>query len=232
MREKLRNVDRKFGNVAIVDVRVDHGNDFERVDYGLIRVFDTRAAHNRLSKIHAFRLFDFVGDGDKLSMPLMRANVGETVLKNGIRTGLTYGTVIDPVLINWESEMEGEPTKADQRKSKCDAVLGREIGVQKWHTFADEGDSGSALLRFVKKPSDTSPDSARIISSELVGIIYGIVFEEERDCFVATFMPTDRIFHHIHNSLGMNMDLNVEDSPESDWPHEEIGRGLSTFDLH
>jgi len=65
MKEKLKNVDRMFGNVAIVDMRVDYGNHFERVDYGLIRVFDKRAADNRLSKIHAFRLFDFVGDGDR-----------------------------------------------------------------------------------------------------------------------------------------------------------------------
>ena len=179
-------MDRVFGNVAIVNVRVGYRIEFERVDYGLIRVFDKRAAENRLSKIHAFRLFDFVGDGDKLSMPSMSANCREkTVLKNGTRTGLTYRTIIHPVLINRESETEREPTKAHQRKSKCDAVLEREIGVQRWHTFADDGDSGSGLSPFVKKPSDTSRHGAKIISSELVGIIYGIVFKE-----IASSLPS------------------------------------------
>jgi hypothetical protein len=144
----LKNVDRTFGNVPIVDVRVDHGNDFERVDFGVIRVSDKRASDNRLSKFHAFDEFPFIGNGDKLSMPSTRANVGEKVWKNGTRAGLTYGTVIDPVLFSWKSETKDELTEADQRKSKCDAVLGQEIGVQQWQKFADEGDSGSALLRF------------------------------------------------------------------------------------
>jgi len=58
-------------------------------------------------------------------MPSMRADVGETVLKNGITTGLTFGTVLDPVLIEWEYPTA--PTIADQRKLKCDAVLGEEM---------------------------------------------------------------------------------------------------------
>jgi len=55
-----------FGGLAtsVGNVRVDHRNDFERVDSGLIRVFDERAADNRLSKLPAFEIFDFVGDGD------------------------------------------------------------------------------------------------------------------------------------------------------------------------
>ena len=161
---------------------------------------------------------------------MLEKKCGRTAPGQVLPTELLF--LFDPVLINWESETEEVPTKADQRKSKCDAVLGQEIGVQQWQTFADEGDSGSALLRFVRNPSDTSPDSAKIISSELVGIIYGIVFEEGRNCFIATFMLTDHIFHHIHNSLGMNMDLDVEDSPESDWPHHVMGSGRSMFGLH
>jgi len=113
-----------------------------------------------------------------------------------------------------------------RNKVRCPAVLGQEVRTSTVKMFADEDNSGSALLRF-------GQDSAgNMVRTELVGVIYGVVYEEEQPCKVVTFMPTDRIAKYIKETIGAENSMAVPEKHNKEWPYEMLGNNLPIFDLH
>jgi hypothetical protein len=238
-REKLNAYDRSLGTVVFSQMQTVKVNDapFERIDIGLVKVNRERAADNRVGKLAGGSGLDFIDGADKISLPSTPHHLDDEVFKIGIRTGRTFGTIIQPISVNWDSPVDNVESDVEEEEEeqeaqvasklvRCPAVLGRVIGTTTATTFADEGDSGSALLRFVRDEKES------ILKTELMGIVYGVVYEEERDCLVATFMPTETVERVVKNLCDIDIGLSVPDKLESEWHYEELGRGLSIYDIH
>jgi hypothetical protein len=221
MQLKLKSCNRRLGTILLEDIESVDG---ERFDLGVIAMDPSRCADNRLGKIPAYRVrYSFSDEGDKLSWPENPYKVGESVVKAGIRTGLTVGTIIDKVSISWDL---GTSTEV---KCACHAVLGRnEDGMAAM--FADSGDSGSALVRLIREADAPVAEEAMVVKSELVGIVFAIVQEREAGPYVATFMPIESVMARIREKLQFDISIEVEDRAEEDWVYEELGKGISMFD--
>jgi len=222
MQLKLKNCNRGLGTMLLQDIETVDG---ERFDLGVFAVDPSCCADNRLGKIPAYRVrYTFSDKGDKLSWPENPYKVGESVVKAGIQTGFTSGTIIDKVAINWDLGTSREV------KCTCHAVLGtNEDGMGAM--FADAGDSGSALVRLIREVDAPVDEEAMVIKSELVGILFAIVQEREAGPYVATFMPIESVMAQVRDKLQFDISLEVNDRAEEDWVYEELGKGISMFDL-
>jgi len=115
-------------------------------------------------------------------------------------------------------------------KCTCHAALGtNEDGMGAM--FADAGDSGSALVRLIREVDAPVDEEAMVVKSELVGILFAIVQEREVGPYVATFMPIESVMARVRDKLQFDISLEVEDRTEEDWVYEELGKGISMFDL-
>ena len=222
MQQKLQNCNRRLGTILLHDIETVDG---ERFDLGVITMDPSRCADNQLRKIPMYNVrYTFSDEGDHLSLPGKPYKVGESVVKAGIQTGLTSGTIVDKVTVNWDLGTSREV------KCSCHAVLGtNEEG--RGAMFADAGDSGSALVRLVREADAPLEEEAIVVKSELVGIVFAIVQERAAGPYVATFMPIESVIARIREKLQFDISLEVEDRAEEDWVHEELGKGVSMFDL-
>ena len=101
--QKSLHYERKFGRVVFSDIRtVKDSHPAERYDIRVIEVEPSWRADNCMAKLRAIGAFDFDGGADKISWPDLDYQISEEVLKLGIRTGLTFGTVLSPVSVNWD----------------------------------------------------------------------------------------------------------------------------------
>ena len=97
-----------------------------------------------------------------------------------------------------------------------------------YEEFAERGDSGSVIIRIQQHLEETP-----VTRSEAVGILYAIVYEEPRDCYVALYIPMKDVYEQVRDELGLS--ISVDGVPvegiESRWPYTELGYGRSTHDL-
>jgi hypothetical protein len=150
--------------------------------------------------------------------------VGEPAVKAGIQTGLTCGNIIDKVSISWDFP-------AGSIKCSCHAIMGIDddgMGTM----FSERGDSGSAVVRLMRREDDEVRKGSTVVRSEVVGIVYGIVREWSGGPFVTTFMPISDVISWIKERLGLDITLEgVVDRPEESWDYEVLGKGKSRCDF-
>lgn len=65
-----------------------------------------------------------------------------------------------------------------------------------------------------------------------MGILYGIIEEEEKESLVTTFMQAQTVARTVMDLAGVDISLSVPDRTESGWLYEELGRELQRLDLH
>ena len=206
------------------------------IDYALIKISGSRHADNRVSKLPDFvsQFPEFTDEGDKivaLTSPIM---VGEIVWKYGIRSKLTKGTTLEDLTIKWDA------SNATRVIDESNALLCTAKGILgEWdptegafREFAKPGDSGSFILPIVKDPSESVEEEAVVIRTEAAGLLYGIVWEETHESFVALYMNMDEVVDEFVKGSGVKVDLEVPDAEDTQWPYNVMGRGRSTYELH
>jgi len=107
------------------------------------------------------------------------------------------------------------------------AILGSALDDGGVESFADVGDSGAGIIRFIKGDVKKDPEEGepfRIIRSELLGILYGIIWEESRKSHVGVYLPIERAICEIKKSMDIEIPLNVPDSAEQEWVFKEFGK--------
>jgi hypothetical protein len=197
MQDKLQQYDRRLGTVLLDDV-VTVGSD--RIDVGLILVDPSRRGDNRLGKVAAYaENYTFDEDGDILRLPTGEYEVGESVVKAGIRTGLTRGRIVHQVSVKWD-------LLPDTEKCPCHAIIGLDDD-ERGSGFSNKGDSGSAVVRLLHQVNDGEGKDSLVVRSELVGIVYGMVQEVEKGPIVTTFMPIGSIMDRIRERLNIEIGL-------------------------
>jgi hypothetical protein len=215
MKERMDESERQLGSIVLADIDVV---DTERI--GVFNADEDRRTDNCLSKVEYYsQVHQFRPDGDKLGLPRTSYQIEDVVWEAGIRTGLTEGTIMRKAYVNWG-------TKEDRIDTECHAILGKAAGDGTWETFANLGDSGSAVVRLMR----TGP-APGVSASELVGILHGIVAEGDCSTYVALFMPIQLVVSHIREKLGFEISLDVPDRPEQRWEHEGFGEGRSSMGL-
>jgi hypothetical protein len=238
--EKLVQLDRLFARVIVSSTSTDTTAPYRKVDFALLHVQGDRDADNRLAKIPEFAdNFPFhpgVQDSDKIAMISSPIRKDEEVWKLGIRTRLTRGTIIDDISVRWHPELTDQLEENDSLwqsipVSSAYAILGTALPDGNFEEFANPGDSGSVVLRFVKEDLPAA-EGPRITRSECVGILYGIVFEENCKNFVAAYIPIHDVLDQIKVRSGLEIGFDVPDREEEEWVYETLGRGRSLYDLH
>jgi hypothetical protein len=97
--------------------------------------------------------------------------------------------------------------------------------------FSEWGDSGSAVVRLMRREDEVCTDST-VVRSEVVGIVYGVVQERAGGPFVTTFMPISNVISRIKERLDLDISLEgVVDGPEESWDYEVLGKGKSRYDF-
>jgi hypothetical protein len=236
--QDLENLDRFYGTSLFSSQKTT--DDGRIIDCALVKVEESRTADNRVGKLPLFRheFVEFRDDGDKIVPLTFPLQPGDRVWKCRIRTGLTKGTVMDKVMIQWDSEnatanAEDEDGNPVGILCSSSGVLGEWDAAEGVYTdFALGGDSGSLLLRIVRDPEGTLESEAIVIRTEGAGLVYGIVWEEKYKSFVALYMDIDEVFRQIKEGTGLDVDFDVPDMEGEDWPYAVMGRGSSMYGLH
>ena len=72
-----------------------------------------------------------------------------------------------------------------------------------------------------------------VTKSEAVGILYGIVYEEPNDYYVALYIPMMEVYRRIREETGLSVSIDgVPEQGDGDrWPYTELGKGRSLYDL-
>ena len=232
---RLSSLDRSFGEVVYCSSRTDAIPPYRKIDFALIRVENNRRADNNLSKLPLFRQeYKFTPAGMELRNAMDPVHIGDPLVKLGTRTGLTTGTAIDEVKVRWDP-LTTRPLMEDEnddiRKipiSNAYAILGnvKEDGIIE--DFAQPGDSGALVARIHQDLKE-----APVTKSEAVGILYGIVYEEPRDHFVALYIPMQDIYEKVRDDLGLRISVEGvgNEGDGGPWQYTELGQGRSMHDL-
>jgi hypothetical protein len=236
--DKVVELDRLYGTTIVASTKTDDDPPHRKLDYALVQVRAARIADNRLKKIPRFdEEWRFEKNGDLITTLSHPVRFNERVCKFGIRSGLTYGTIMDDVTLRWDPAGTHQISALDPRwksipLSKGYAVLGKAMPDGSFEDFASPGDSGSALLRIVRNPAASVETEGAVVKTELIGIVYGIVFEPHSKAYVTMYMPVTDIFERVRLETGRYLSLNVVDRPEEEWEYEVLGKGRSMYDLH
>ena len=230
----LKNLDRLFGKT--LHSAQSCTDDGRVIDCALIKISGSRDADNRVSKIPDFvsQFPEFTDEGDKIVALTSPVMTGEIVWKYGIRSKLTKGTTLEHLTIKLDAS---NCTRAvdESNAVPCTAmgILGEWDPTEgAFREFAKPGDSGSFILRIVKDPSESVEEEAVVIRTEAAGLLYGIVWEETRESYVALYMKMDEVIDEFVEGIGVKVDLEVPDAKDTEWPYIVMGRGRSTYELH
>lgn len=220
--EKLVQLNRVFARIIMSSTSTDTTAPYRKTDFALLHVQGDRDADNRLAKIPEFAdNFPFhpgIQDSDKIAMISSPIRKNEEVWKLGIRTRLTRGIIIDDISVRWHPELTDQLEENNSLwqsipVSSAYAILGTALSDGNFEEFVNLGDFGSVVLRFVKEdlPAVEGP---RIIRSECVGILYGIIFEENCKNFVGTYIPIRDVWDQIKVRSDLEIGFDVPDREE------------------
>lgn len=229
---ELKNLDRFYGR-SLFSSRTCT-DDVRIVDCALIQITGNRCADNRIGKLGPELFPEFADEGDKVVPLTSSVEPGEILWKYGIQTKLTKGTSLHTVAINWDAN---DVMKAEEQANRtlCTAsgILGQWDPSEGTFTdFAKPGDSGSFVLRVVRDPSESLEPEAVVIRTEGAGLLYGIVWKEKHQGFVALYMKMEDVFKEIREATGLEVELEIPDTESMGWPYTIMGRGQSTYELH
>lgn len=230
---ELKSLDRFYGRSLFSSQTCT--DDARIVDCALIQITGGRCADNRIAKLRPELFPDFEEEGDKIVPSTSSVEPGEILWKYGIRTDLTKGTSLDTLTINWDADNVAKADEQQPNGTLCTAsgILGQWDPSEGTFTdFAKPGDSGSFVLRVVRDPSGSLESEAVVIRTEGVGLLYGIVWEEKHEGFVALYMKMEDVFKEIREGTGLEVELEVPDADATEWPFTVMGRGRSTYGLH
>jgi hypothetical protein len=108
--------------------------------------------------------------------------------------------------------------------SSATIILGVANSDGLFQEFAIPGESGSSLLRMVRDPRAVVPDAGIVVRIELLGIVYGIMFEKPSGSFVAVYLLASDIFDHWKAYIGIGISMDVSDRVEARWEYSELGK--------
>ena len=235
MLTRVSTLSRSFGKVVCCSTKTDDIPPYHKIDYALLKVDKNRNADNDLSKLAVLdEEYNYTPEGKVLRDSTDPVRVGDTLIKLGIRTGLTSGTAIDEVKVRWHPVTTTALTEAEAREiggipvSKGYAILGNAQDDGTFEDFAQPGDSGSVIIRLRQDLKE-----APVTKSEAVGILYGIVYEEPKDYSISLYIPMMEVYQRIREETGLS--VSVDGVPEQGdgghWPYTELGKGRSLHDL-
>jgi len=142
----IDNLDTSFADIVASSTKTSQSPPFEKKDWALLNVNTSRNADNRLGRLndYAGQLY-FKDGGDDLIMPTRETRYNDHVWKIGIRTGLTDGTVMAPVMLKWDPELTAQVTSNDPHNdnipaSHADGILGLTNPDGSFEMFGDVGD--------------------------------------------------------------------------------------------
>ena len=230
--DAIGSLDRHFAKTIYSSTKTDGEPPYQKIDFALIHVDHNRAADNHVDRISVFaQEFEFPEQGCLMTELTDPIKLAEEVVKIGIRTGYSKGHVIEDVKVRWNPESTG-PTNLENTtaetipESNGHVILGEAQQDGTFIPFALPGDSGSTVLRVVQDIE------GRVTKVEVVGIVYGILWEEKHLCFIAFYLPLSDIKATVKQKLGADISLAVPDNrSEGMWPYKEYGRGRSMYDL-
>jgi hypothetical protein len=231
---ELKNLDRLYGTSVFSTQTCTDEIPASINDVALLRIAHKRVADNRLAKIRPSLFPEFSEDGDKIVALTSDVQPGELLYKYGIRTALTSGTSLDAIIINWDANT-ADRAGDDVSGTLCtaSAILGQwDPSEGSFTEFAKPGDSGSLVLRVVRDPSESVESEAVVVRTEGVGVLYGVVWEEKCQGFVALYMKMEDVFKAVRDSAGIEVDLEVPEVEATEWPFTIMGRGRSSYALH
>ena len=243
MHQELISLDRTFSQTLVSSTATDPCAPHIKWDYALLNVKEERIADNRLSKIPEFSEnipFDpDFPESDKLCLPISPIVEGDTVWKRGIRTALTQGVVIGDVHVRWdrESTTQVSPDVPDWQNipvTVAPGVVGLSMQDSSFEKFADVGDSGASVIRFVREEveeGETEREAFYVIRSECLGILYALVREDGHQKFVGVFLPITDVVAEIERKTGIQISLDVPDKEEKEWVFKKLGKGWSSEGL-
>lgn len=238
MYEELSNLDRLFSSTIVASTVTSPSPPHLKLDYALLNIQQDRIADNRLRKLPEFKgNIPFHLDlptADKLVLPTSPVVEGQLVWKLGARTGLTQGTIIENVEARWRRYTTVIVPRNDDDwqttpVTTAPGILGIAPEQGSFREFADVGDSGAAIVRFVKEES--KKESFDVVRSELLGILYAVIFEDERKKYVGVYLPIPDIIEDIKKQTGIEISLDVPDKLTEEWAYRKLGWGHSREDL-
>jgi hypothetical protein len=230
--DEIVALERHFAKTIYSSTETEREPPHQKIDFALIQIDQHRVADNHVDRLPVFaEEFDFPGKGCSLTEVTEPIKLGEEVAKIGVRTGYSTGHIIEDAKTRWNLESTGSIEMENANPSTIPysnghVILG-EVGMDgDFIPFARRGDSGSAVLRVVR---DVEGRVARV---EVVGIIYGVCWEEAHRCLIAFYLPLDDIKATLKQKLGMDISLAVPDHvSQGMWPYKVYGRGRSIGDL-
>ena len=235
MLTRLSTLSRSFGKMICCSTKTDDIPPYKKIDYTLLKVDKNRNADNNLSKVAVLdEEYNYTPEGKVLRDSTDPVRVGDALIKLGIRTGLTSGTVIDEAKVRWHPVTTTALTETEAREmgeipvSKGNAILGNGQYDGTFEDFAQPGDSGSVIIR-LRQDLKEGP----VTKSEAVGILYGIVYEEPKNYNVALYIPMMEVYQKIREETGLSVSVDgvPEEGDGHHWPYTELGKGRSSHDL-
>ena len=230
--DRINTVDRHFGNTVFATQTTDDEFPHQKMDFAILKVDNSRVADNRIDRIAEFRAeFRFESDiniKEADNMP----RINEKVYKNGARTGLTAGTIIDDSKVKWNPQAtEILDPKSPLWKtipwSDAYTILGQRDESGKFIIFADAGDSGSAVLRLRE-------DDGFVLDAEAIGMVYSILYENEHETYVSFYTPIKDLKDKLFAKTGLVWSLTVppnQHQGDEIWSYEVLGHGRSSLGL-
>ena len=230
--DRMNTVDRHFGNTVFATQATDDEFPHRKKDFAIVKVDNSRVADNRIDRMAEFRA-EFLFEGHiniKEADNIPRIN--EKVYKNGVRTGLTAGTIIDDSKVKWNpqaTEILDPKTPFWETIPWSDAytILGQRDDSGKFMTFADAGDSGSAVLRLRE-------EDGFVLDAEAIGMVYAILYENECETYVSFYTPIKDLKDTLFAETGLVLSLTVPENQrqgDETWSYEVLGHGRSSLGL-
>lgn len=230
--DRINTVDRHFGNTVFATQTTSNEFPHRKTDFAIVKVDNSRVADNRIDLIAEFRA-EFLFEGDiNIKEADITPLINQKVYKNGARTGLTAGTIIDDSKVKWNpraTEILDPKTPFWETIpwSEAYTILGQRDDSGKFTTFADAGDSGSAVLRLRE-------DNGFVLDAEAVGMVYAILYENEHEAYVSFYTPIKDLKDTLFAETGLVFSLSMPHNQRQDnetWSYEVLGHGRSSLGL-
>ena len=230
--DRINTVDRHFGHTVYATQTTNNEFPYRKTDFAIVKVDNSRVADNRIDRIAEFRA-EFLFEGDiNIKEADNPPRINEKVYKNGARTGLTAGIIIDDSKVKWNpraTEILDPKTPFWETIpwSEAYTILGQRDDSGNFTMFADAGDSGSAVLRLRE-------DDGLVLDAEAVGMVYAILYENEYETYVSFYTPIKDLKDTLFAETGLVLSLAVPQNQrqgDETWSYEVLGHGSSSLGL-
>jgi hypothetical protein len=221
--EALTTLDRHFGSILFATMETSTSPPYLKYDVSLLRVRDSRAADNCLSKIPAYP-FHFEKGAD-IPNAVMAPDPGSAVCKVGLRTGFTSGIIGNPGIVRWDPVQSNMVSADESGYDSLPESMVHLIFSDEFESFADEGDSGSLVVHV------DSEEGEPVTRSRAVGLVTHLIRENPPEESVVFFLPMKEALERVSEEMGKRFVIDDRTREETEWIYEEMGEGRSMWDL-